>query len=146
MSLETCSLYLTCLVIMFWALTSCYFFCVSSFIFMNLSHCVTKPFLKCLSALPITVSFLMLTLDDAKVKSFNATHTAVTVKSVTSLGQRTKKSGTMSMMQQKVTQKTTSERLNTLRSPEGRPQHTETHMEHSEYVLYIPTFRHFRTS
>lgn len=46
------------------------------------------------------------------------------VKSVTSLDQRRKKSGKMIMMEQNVTQKTTLDRLNTLRSPEER---TTTH-------------------
>lgn len=42
----------------------------------------------------------------------------------TSLGHRTKKSGTVAMMEQKVTQKSRSECLNTLRSPEGGSRET----------------------
>lgn len=42
----------------------------------------------------------------------------------TSLGQRTKKRGTTTIMQQNVSQNTASERRNTSRSPEERAQRT----------------------
>lgn len=53
----------------------------------------------------------------------SATHVVCwSVQSLTSLGQRTKRNGTIIMTQQNVTQKTTFERLNTSRSPEERTQ------------------------
>lgn len=55
--------------------------------------------------------------------------------SVTSLGQRMKKRGTMSMMLQNVTQNTTSDFLYTSRSPGERPRHAETRETASFVVM-----------
>lgn len=64
-----------------------------------------------------TSSSFVLPLDGIKVQRYTCS-----VLGVTSLGQRTKRRGTVTMMEQNVTQKTTSERLNTSRSPDGRTQ------------------------
>lgn len=66
-----------------------------------------------------TSSSFVLPLDGIKVQRYTCG-----VLGVTSLGQRTKRRGTVTMMEQNVTQKTTSERLNTSRSPDGRTQDT----------------------
>lgn len=72
-----------------------------------------------------TASSFVPPLDGVKVQSCTCCELAG-VFGVTSLGQRTKRRGTVIMMEQNVTQKTTSEFLNTLRSPDGRTQGTWT--------------------